>query len=64
MELEIAIELNKKSIESLEKHNFKANAQAVALGNEALKGLQALRRGKGHSLAELLPGETKGEQNG
>ncbi len=33
--------------------------ESVQLGIEALKGLQALRRGKGHSLAELLPGETE-----
>ena len=31
---------------------------SIKLGIEALKGLQALRRGRGRSLAELLPGET------
>lgn len=59
MELEVAIELNKKSIESLEKHKFKENAQAVALGNEALNRLKQSRIGHAWTNITPLPGETK-----
>lgn len=64
MELEVAMELNKKSIESLEKHGFKANAQAVTLGNEALKYIKEDRELYHFLKPQILPGETKGKQNG
>ena len=59
MTLQEATERLQIMFDMREKRGYHSEQAALKLGIEALKGLQALRRGKGHSLAELLPGETK-----
>lgn len=58
MDIPKAIELNKESIDSLAKHNFPDHADAIKLGNEALKVTEAWRKLHPSIGQPLLPGET------
>lgn len=59
MKPEKAIELNEESERSLRSHKFIDHADAVALGNEALKRLLTESPYPSAYQRELLPGETK-----
>ena len=59
MNLKKAIEFNQESESSLRNHKFADHADAVALGNEALKRLQDIRGLDASRPVNLLPGETK-----
>lgn len=59
MKIEKAIELNKDSEKSLRHGKFHVYADAVALGNEALKATIRARQGDPPLDGELLPGETE-----
>ncbi|GAI10563.1 unnamed protein product, partial [marine sediment metagenome] len=52
-------ELNKETHLSLSQHHFNDHADAVALGNEALKLVVKRRRFAVPVQADLLPGETE-----
>lgn len=54
-----AIELNKEVWDSLDKHKFPDHADAVLIGNEALKWIILCRVTSPGTVPELLHGETK-----
>lgn len=56
--IEKAIDLNKESEKSLRSHKFIDYADAVALGNEALKRIKACREPEGGSPLPPLAGES------
>lgn len=58
MKLEKAIELNEESEKSLRSHKFHDFADAVKLGNEALKEIQKARNLRGLVYSYKLPDET------
>lgn len=59
MELTKAIELNEESEKSLRKHKFVDHADAVKMGNVAIKRVQARRASSLPDAHILLHGETR-----
>lgn len=59
MKLGTAIELNKESEQSLREHKFIEHADAVKMGNEALKVTQRERQTSIYRKFNKLPGETE-----
>lgn len=58
MNLKKAIELNVESEKSLREHKFVDHANAILVGNEALKHFETYRRHGFLTEHRLLPGET------
>jgi len=59
MTLDKAIELNKESEKSLRSNKYIDHADAILLGNEAIKLFERMRNNPTLSFCPTLPGETK-----